>query len=298
MGHKSDTPDSRVAKIAGRQHGVVTAEQLRVAGIDKSAVTRRVKAGRLHRLHRGVYAVGHRAPTHHSRWMAAVLACGEGAALSHHSAAALWELLRPIDGPIHVSVPTTSGRTHRRGIHLHRVPSLSPSSSAIRGGREGGHCCTHRHRIPVTTIQRTIDDLDGTVAPYLLRRAKRQAELKGIHLEGVERKRQRSDLEEDFLALIHHLSSPETNVKIGRWEVDFLWRSQRLVVEVDSFTYHQGSVAFHNDYARDLDLRQRGYTVLRFDETQIEAEPARVVADVARALEESAPPHLSSRKSR
>ena len=158
--------------------------------------------------------------------MAAVLACGEGAVLSHHSAAALWELLRPIDGPIHVSVPTTTGRINRRGIHIHRcpslpTPSLSPPSSAIRGGREGG-CCSRHHRIPVTTIQRTIDDLESTVAPYLLRRAKRQAELKGIHLKGVERKRQRSDLEEDFLVLIlaHHLPPPETNVKLGRWEGD------------------------------------------------------------------------------
>jgi very-short-patch-repair endonuclease len=290
MREEIDTSDVRVARIAARQHGVVTAEQLREAGIDKSATTRRVKAGRLHRLHRGVYAVGHRAPTHHSRWMAAVLACGEGAVLSHSSAAALWELLRPIDGPIHVSVPTTTGRISRRGIRLHRCPSLadplsSPSSLQSRGGRGQG-IVTRRHRIPVTTIQRTIDDLDGTVPPYLLRRAKRQAELKGIHLEGIERKRQRSDLEEDFLALVqrHRFPPPETNVKLGRWEVDFLWRTQRLVVEVDSFTYHQGSVAFHDDYARDLDLRQRGYTVLRFADTQIEDEPDRVAADVAAAL--------------
>jgi very-short-patch-repair endonuclease len=226
--------------------------------------------------------------------MAAVLACGEGAFLSHHSAAALWELLRPIDGPIHVSVPTTSGRINRQGIRVHRCPSLadplsSPSSLPIRGGRGQG-IVTHRHRIPVTTIQRTVDDLDGCVPPYLLRRARRQAELKGIHLEGAERKRQRSDLEEDFLALIHNyrVPPPETNVKLGRWEVDFLWRSQRLVVEVDSFTYHRGSVAFEDDYARDLDLRQRGFTVLRFADMQIAEEPARVVADVAAALSKGA----------
>jgi very-short-patch-repair endonuclease len=143
---------------------------------------------------------------------------------------------------------------------------------------------TYRHCIPVTSIQRTVDDLDGCVPPYLLRRARRQAELKGIHLIGAERKRQRSDLEEDFLTLIHHLPPPETNVKLGRWEVDFLWRARRLVVETDSFTYHRGSIAFEDDHSRDLDLRQQGYTVLHFTDTQIEEEPARVVADVARAL--------------
>jgi very-short-patch-repair endonuclease len=178
----------------------------------------------------------------------------------------------------------------RRGIHLHRCPSLhdppsSPPSLAIRGGRGRG-ITSHRHNIPVTSIQRTIDDLEGTVAPYLLRRARRQAELKGIHLQGVERRRQRSDLEEDFLALFlaHRFPHPETNVKLGRHEVDFLWRSQRLVVEADSFAYHGGSVSFHADHARDLDLRQRGYSVLRFDEQQLEEEPERIAAVVREAL--------------
>ncbi len=321
MREESDTPDARVAKIAARQHGVVTAEQLREVGIDKSGVSRRVKSGRLHRLHRGVYAVGHSAPSHHRRWIAAVLACGEGAVLSHHSAAALWELLRPIRGPVHVSVPTSAGLRKRRGIHLHRCPSLSPvgppfspPSPAIRGGRgrgtptdgstspsepspspshplrRGGRrgrlATTRRHNIPVTTIQRTIHDLEGTIAPYLFRRAKRQAEHMGIRLEGVESKRLRSDLEEDFLALFlaNHFPHPETNVKIGRHEVDFLWPPQRLVVEADFFAYHQGSVSFDDDHRRDLDLHSRGYTVHRFTDRQLEDEPDRIVAVVREAL--------------
>lgn len=155
----------------------------------------------------------------------------------------------------------------------------------MRGGR-GGQFVTRRHNIPVTTIQRTIDDLEDSIAPYLLRRARRQAELMGVRLEGAERSRSRSDLEEDFSRLCqsHELLPPEHNVKIGRWEVDFVWREQRLAVEIDSFTYHRGSIAFQNDRARDLDLRQRGFTVLRFSERQLEEEPARVAADVARAL--------------
>jgi very-short-patch-repair endonuclease len=154
---------------------------------------------------------------------------------------------------------------------------------SIRGGRGQG-ISTRRHNIPVTSIQRTIDDLDGTVPPYLLRRARRQAELEGIRLHGAEGRRLRSDLEEDFLALVLHFPSPEANVKIGRWEVDFLWREQRVVVEIDSFIYHRGSVVFEDDHARDLDLRQRGFTVLRFSEQQLDEEPDRVAADVARAL--------------
>jgi very-short-patch-repair endonuclease len=96
----------------------------------------------------------------------------------------------------------------------------------------------------------------------------------------------RSDLEEKFLILCRRygLPLPETNAKVGRWEVDFLWREERLVVETDSFAYHRGSVAFEDDHARDLDLRGAGFSVHRFTEQQLEEEPERVVADVARVL--------------
>src|ERR1700761_893540 len=98
------TADRRIAAIAGRQHGVVTVEQLAEAGIDKDGVAWRVRTGRLHRLHRGVYAVGHRSLSWRGRWLAAVLAVGDGAVLSHSSAAALWQFLRPIQGPAHGTV--------------------------------------------------------------------------------------------------------------------------------------------------------------------------------------------------
>src|SRR3984885_13186453 len=104
MRQKSTTAGRRVAAIASRQHGILTAKQLRDAGVDESAGHRHLQAGRLHRLHRGVYAVGHRSLSWRGRWLAAVLAAGDGAVLSHASAAALWEFLRPIPGPIHVTV--------------------------------------------------------------------------------------------------------------------------------------------------------------------------------------------------
>jgi len=290
MDAKLDTADAEAAWTAARQHGVVTRGQLEGCGLGSKAITIRVRKGQLHRVHRGVYAVGHRGLSLHGRFMAAVLACGEGAVLSHSSAAALWKLLKPFDGPIHVSVPTTSGRSPRRGIHLHRTPALaepspSPSSLPIRGGR-GRRLTTTRDRIPVTTVPRTIEDLRGSLPPRLVRRAIRQAEFMGLRLDGIESDRSRSDLERAFLNLLrrHRLPAPEVNVKLGRWEVDFLWRAQNLVVETDGFAYHRGSVAFEDDHARDLDLRAAGYAVLRFTGRQIEEEPGRVVADVARAL--------------
>src|SRR4029077_15731547 len=138
-------------------------EQLYAVGLDKSAVSRRLKRGRLHRIHRGVYAVGHRGLSWHGRWMAAVLACGEDAGLSHGSAPSLWGLLNPIEGPVHVSVPSTSGRSIRRGLHVHRCPSLtqpssSPSYPPAEGGRGRRPLTTHRHNIPVTNVPRTIED--------------------------------------------------------------------------------------------------------------------------------------------
>ncbi|HEV2857073.1 MAG TPA: DUF559 domain-containing protein [Solirubrobacterales bacterium] len=119
-----------------------------------------------------------------------------------------------------------------------------------------------------------------------MRRAIRQAEHKGIRLHGVESDRTRSNLESAFLSLYrrHRLPTPEVNVKLGRWEVDFLWRKQKLVVEADFFAYHRGSISFEDDYARDLDLRAAGFTVLRFNDKQLEDEPERVAADVAREL--------------
>jgi hypothetical protein len=221
--------------------------------------------------------------------MAAVLACGERAALSHGSAAALWGLLRPIDGPIDVSVPSRNGRMKRRGIRLHRCASLAPAGTLLSTDgleRRPRPLVTVRRDTPVTTVQRTIDDLRDAVPPYLVRRATRQAELAGYRLQRVESDRTRSDLERDFLLLCeqHGLPRPEVNVKVGRFEIDFVWRAERLAVETDDFRYHRGSVAFEDDHARDLELRHRGFAVRRFTGRQFDEEPDRVAADLREAL--------------
>jgi len=237
--------------------------------------------------------VGHPITNFHGRWMAAVLACGDGAALSHRSAAALWELLRPMEGPIDVSVPSNGGRAKRKGISVHRCSSLlstEPIQNAYlpnEGVLDGLGLVTHRHAIPVTTPARTIADLKACVPSRLHRRAIRQAEFAGYALDAdIETTRTRSDLEEDFLRLCRRagLPPPEVNVRIGRWTVDFLWRSRRLAVETDSYRYHRGAIAFQDDHARDLDLRRHGHEVRRFSEKQINDEPAQVAADLRAAL--------------
>jgi predicted transcriptional regulator of viral defense system len=156
--------DAAIAEIAARQHGVVTAQQVYAAGLTREGVRRRVGAGRLHPVFRGVYAVGHAGLGDEGKWMAAVLACGESAALSHRSAAELWGLLKPADGPVHVTVPGVGGRSKRAGINLHRSRCLTNSDT------------TRRYGIAVTTPARTIRDLRRTASPKLVRRAIRQAE--------------------------------------------------------------------------------------------------------------------------
>jgi very-short-patch-repair endonuclease len=269
------TGDAWIAKVARRQHGVVTAAQLGEAGIDKDGVRWRVAAGRLHRLHRGVYAVGHRGLSWRGRWLAAVLAAGDGAVLSHTSAAALWEYLRPIQGPIHLSLPAAVHRKPRPGLQLHRSRTLTP------------RLITHHHGIAVTTPARTIEDIRGAVEPYLFRRALRQAELAGHrvpHLAVV--KRTRSDLELLFLTLCdrHDLPRPQVNVRVHGRLVDFFWPEQRLVVETDSWEYHRGSVSFEDDHDRDLELRARGFATRRYTGDQLEAAPQAVAADLRGAL--------------
>jgi very-short-patch-repair endonuclease len=150
---------------------------------------------------------------------------------------------------------------------VHRRPALAPQN------------ITRRHGIPVTKPAQTIVDLRGAVSTWELRRAIRQAEISGFPLgSGIATDRTRSDLEDDFLRLCrrHRVPVPEVNVRIGPYLVDFLWREARLVVETDGYRYHRGRQAFQDDRARDLDLRRRGFEVLRLSEAQIDDEPDRV----------------------
>jgi very-short-patch-repair endonuclease len=274
MHEKVAQPDAMVAAVASRQHGVVTIRQLRACGLTDSAVLTRVRAGRLHRLHRGVYAVGHAGVSREGSWIGAVLACGPGAVLSHRSAAALWDLLPVQNERVDVSTPARSGRAKQRGICLHRHPSLATEPAASRLG------------IPVTTPARTLGDLRPLLPPWQWRKALRQAEFKRLPLGPIETDGTRSDLESDFLGLCrrHRLPQPEVNVRVGKWTVDFLWRRDRLAVETDFYDYHRGSVCFEDDHQRDLDLRRLGYRTRRYTGAQLRNHPALVVADLGEVL--------------
>ena len=270
--------DAALARLAGRQHEVVSVHQLRAGGLTSSAIGDRLAAGRLHRVHRGVYAVGHAGLSDPGRWMGAVLACGAKAVLSHWSAAQLWRMLPTEsigdhgEAPIvHVTVPGEG--KHRPGIRVHRSTTL------------GGEVLTLRHRIPVTKPTRTLEDLRRTLPRSVFAAALRQAEFLRLPIDSVAEDHTRSELEARFLGLARRrrLPQPEVNARVDRFVVDFLWRRERLVVEVDGWESHRTRSAFEQDRARDARLKLLGFDVLRFTWRQVE-DDARDVARTIRRL--------------
>src|SRR4051794_30043416 len=220
---RSQAWDRAIAELASRQHGVVAWWQLRPLGVTRNAIRRRRENGRLHPVHRGVYAVGHRAVTQRGRWMAAVLACGPGAVLSHRSAAALWGIRD--GGAIEVTAP----REHKRPRIRTYVATLPPDERDVVDG------------IPVTTVARTLLDLAGVLPERQVTRAVHQAEylrltdtvsLDALIARYPERQQiasmqrttaprlLRSDLEHDFLAFAdeHGLPRPATNISVEGYE--------------------------------------------------------------------------------
>jgi hypothetical protein len=280
------TPDARLARLAARQHGVVSAGQLYELGFDRYAVRRRVEAGRLHRLHRGVYAVGHTIVPPRGRWLAAVLACGPGAVLSHRSAAALWGIRPTAAARIDVTVSHTSGVRSTAAIVVHR--SRRPIESLTRDG------------IPVTTAGQTLADLATALPRRQLEKACEAAEALQLHIDvdpahpGAKRLHEagahdlthttRSPLEDDFLALCdrHQIPRPLVNIYVEGFLVDFCWPDERLIVETDGGR-HLTRAAFERDRARDAVLTARGWRVMRFTTKQVRRGPERVAALVLSA---------------
>ena len=287
MGRKGDKSgrDVATARVAGRQYGVITTAQLLDAGVHSSGISKRLDAGRLHRLHRGVYAVGHPQLGNEGRWIAAILAIGGGAVLSHRSAGMLWRILRPRvrrlsstggreeDSATDVTVPSSGGRKRQPGIRLHR-------SSTLTGAQ-----CTRRDGIPVTKPSRTLSDLRPVLSEAQWAAAIREAEFLRLPLGDGFRPappRTRSELESIFMSLVrrHRLPRPEVNVRVDRYEVDFLWRRERLLVEVDGWESHGTRSAFEDDRARDARLKLLGLDVLRFTWWQLDND----TPDVARTI--------------
>jgi len=284
--------------LAKRQHGVVSIRQLTgPLGYSQTAVHRAVRAGRLHRLYRGVYAVGHTSLSLHARCLAAVLACGPDALLSHVSAAWLWDLTKT--SPLPASVSTPLHRRRRPPLRLHEARSLTAEDRALRDG------------IPVTALPRTLLDLAGTVRFDWLEKMLEQSEDLGLFdLRAVEglldrtvghpghgRLRKaialytpssftRSGLERRFLELVLEagLPQPRTNYVEHGFELDCYWPEFRFAVELDVFETHGTRAAFERDRKRQEDLLLVGIGMTRVTGPRLERESKEVIERVARLL--------------
>ena len=290
--------DAAVAAAATRQHGVVSYDQLLAAGIGRRGVERRVVSGRLHRIHRGVYAVGHTADAPLAREAAALLACGEGAVLSHRSAAASWGLVDRAPTMVEVTVVGPDPGV-RPGLRVRRARRVEAEDVQVRSG------------LPTTAPPRTLLDLAAVLDTRALHRAVNEAFVAGLADEdalravltrcrgrrGGPRIRRllaetcgptftRSEAERRLLELLtaSGLPAPSTNVKVGRYEVDLLWRAELLVVEVDGYAFHGTRAAFERDRLRDAELQAHGFAVLRVTWRQIVEAPDATVTRIARIL--------------
>jgi very-short-patch-repair endonuclease len=297
-------PDAAISRLAADQYGLVTRGQLLQIGLRPGAIDHRLLSGRLHRAHRGVYAVGHPLLTREAYWMAAVLAVGPHAVLSQCSAGAHLGLLHPAQNRIEVTSPRKV--RPRSGFTVHRA-ALPPDEITIE------------RRIPVTTVPRTLLDLAVVLPKRQVERAIEEAERRRLDdplslvdlVDLVERypgRRgtgvikaildesrigstfTRSELEERFLAFLetHSLRSPELNVPIevnGSWiEADCVWRRQRVIVELDGHASHGTAGAFERDRARDRALLAAGWRVARVTWRQLDRDGARLATDLRSLL--------------
>lgn len=296
-----DARERAIAALAGDQQRVVTGRQLAAIGLTHGSVCHRLRQGRLTRRHRDVFVVGTAPLAPGGRRLAAVLACGEGAAASHRDAAAAHGLLREPSGPVHVTTPAGNGSCSRQGIRVHRYRRLTDGEVAVVDG------CR------VTSVARTLVDLGDVAAPEQVRRAFVRAEQQQLvdmpaietSLAGAGRLRgarvlrellraydprwsqTRSALELAMLDAAQRFGLPEPEVNawlLRRYLVDFLWRDARVVLETDGAEFHGTPSARRDDARRDHSLRRSGFTVVRASYAEVTGQPAAVAARVLAAL--------------
>ncbi|UUY06144.1 DUF559 domain-containing protein [Svornostia abyssi] len=296
--------DHAIAQLAGRQHELVELAQLRALGLTPRQIDYRLEIGRLHRRYRTVYVVGSPGLSLEGERLAAMLAAGPGAVLSHAAACHHWRLLRRQPTGLDVTVPTSGGRA-QQGFRVHRHPTLRPPDTTTRLG------------IPVVRPARAILDLAQTARRDITIQAIDEAHVqrlaRGPHLHtqvaaypkhpGAKALREilrthvggslltDTDLEDLFLEICrtHGLPQPATQHRIGRLTVDFAFPASRIAIETDGGKYHGTPAAVRRDHRRDSYLIRMGWQVLRFSDEQIEYQPQIVAATILAAFRPPAP---------
>jgi very-short-patch-repair endonuclease len=287
--------EREIARIARRQDNVITLAQLLDAGLGQRGVRHRVKAGAMQRLHRGVFLLGAAPPSRMARARAAVMACGEGAVVSHRSAAEMFGLLPETDREVDVTVVGRNPGFHA-GVRLHRPRSLAR------------HHVTNVRGVPVTSVARTICDMAATEPPNEVESAFQEAQYRRILTPGAvaavlkrEPRRRgarviralidnpsltRSERERALNRLLTQaqLPKPLTNVRLHGYLVDVYWPEHRLVLEFDGWQAHGHRGAFEGDRKRDQVMLANGVRAMRVTDRHLVHEPVALVARIAQAL--------------
>jgi very-short-patch-repair endonuclease len=294
-------PDRAIAQVAASQRALITRAQLVELGVGLSAIEHALKRGRLHRIHQGIYSL-----TPFSvlpplaTELAAVLACGDRALLSHHSAAAVWGIRPAIDGDIDITVVGKETGRRRPGIQVHRTRSLA-RRDALR-----------YQQLPITSAARTLLDiaphtstrsLEWAIDQALTKRLTNHTAITAVlaaypHAAGIARLRAltnpdrpttltRSHPEERLLQRIRNadLPIPEANVKVGNYTADFYWRQEGVVLEIDGYHYHHTRTAFERDHQRDTEHQRHDIVVIRVTPRQVEHNLDAVLVHIAVTLE-------------
>jgi very-short-patch-repair endonuclease len=289
MSPQAGTVEEVLARIARRQHGVVTRKQLLDAGISSDEIKWRTREGSLIRVHRGVYRVGHSAPSIEARYLAAVLACGEGAVLSGQAAGWLWRLVKGTAPPPEVTTPTNRRVT---GVRTRRARRAETES-------------TTRSGIPITTVPRTLVDLSSLLQLEDLARACHEA---GVlhrttprHVEAVLAHRRNSPGAKQLRRVLHgdvHVTQsalerkalerfdeagfprPVTNKPAGTKRVDCRWPQHNLTVELDSYRFHNSRRAWEEDRRREREAYARGDQFRRYSRDDVFEDPEPMLAEL------------------
>jgi very-short-patch-repair endonuclease len=291
---KPTTVDRVIGRIASQSHGVVTRRELLDAGVSRYEIEHRLRTGSLIRAYRGVFRVGHRAPSLEASYLAAVRACGERALLAGRAAGHLYGLLGRASPPPEV---LALGRRPARGVRVRQARAIDPRDATVYRG------------IPITTVPRTLVDLAGLVSGEELAWACHEAGVKYGTTPGQVRevlgrrsnsrgagKLRRivdgdtpitiSRLERQFVKLIRDagLPLPTTNKRAGGRRVDCRWPQARLTVELDGYRYHRSRHAWERDRQREREARARGDEFRRYTWADVHEEPQATVAELRRLL--------------
>jgi very-short-patch-repair endonuclease len=293
--------DAAIAQLAACQRGLITRAQLLELGIGSRAIDHALARGRLHRIHQGIYSlVPFPALPPFAREQAAILACGDHALLSHHTAAAAWGIRPSLDGAVDVTLVGTDRGRSRRGIHIHRIRSLEKRDAR------------RYQQLPITSPARALLDIAPHISGRSLEWAIDQALVKRLttntairaalaaypHAAGIAHLRAltdpgrpttltRSHPEERVFTQLRKagLPIPEVNAKVGNYTADFLWRAEKVILEIDGYAYHHTRATFERDHQRDTEHQRHDYLVIRVTPRQLEHNIEALLVQIAITLE-------------